>query len=436
MDQEKLLNVDTKLRIETARISNFLKHSKVWLIVFLLCVGLTPPVSFWLYYSVASSELQREFYKYVQSISVIAASQIDPIAHARMVAETGENGPEFQEILETLVAIQRKLPDIRYMNSMIILDNEGYMLTDTAMVIKEDSEGNPLIPSEYMEKYNTIDEEDYIAYAALSNGEPYTFSTPYTDDFGSFVGSCAPLDAVPNAHPSMVCVDIAASEFYEDLAQIKKQFIYTSTLTALLCLFIFFSVTQYQTRISRSFKLLENQRDLFLMNAHSDPLTGALNRRSLDLLFKAAVNQVRRKEANYCLIALDIDHFKLINDTYGHDNGDLVLIETVKALKASLRAHDHVARMGGEEFVVLSIFNDDNSGLHTAEKIRLLIEELDVVGSHGERIKFTTSIGIHLIRRHDTLESAMKAADKALYRAKQNGRNQVIISSDKDESDH
>jgi diguanylate cyclase (GGDEF)-like protein len=92
--------------------------------------------------------------------------------------------------------------------------------------------------------------------------------------------------------------------------------------------------------------------------------------------------------------------------------------------------------MGGEEFVVLSTFSDDNGGLQTAEKLRIMIEELNVVGSHGERIQFTTSIGIHRIRRQDTLESAMKAADNALYYAKQNGRNQVIISSDNDESEH
>lgn len=153
----------------------------------------------------------------------------------------------------------------------------------------------------------------------------------------------------------------------------------------------------------------------------TDPLTGAWNRRHGERLFAADLEEARRYGPALSLLLLDIDHFKEVNDTYGHQVGDQVLIELTRRLQENLRASDVLVRWGGEEFVILMrhCTVDDARGL--AEKIRALVADppFDLVGT------VTVSIGAAELGPTDDLASWMDRADRAMYAAKAAGRNAV-----------
>ncbi|MES2626339.1 MAG: GGDEF domain-containing protein [Pseudomonadota bacterium] len=396
--------------------------------MFLFLTLLAPLVSFWLYYSVASSKVKEEFFNYVEGIAIAAASQVDPVAHAHMIAVTGEQGPEHEQILQQLARLHKRLPEVHYLTTLIVRDGEGFIVTDTASVIDIAKDGVKLIPSSYMERYVAAP-EDYENYAAATAQKSYVFNEPYTDKFGTFVGACAPVDKVADAYPTMVCVDVDASDYNGYLETFRNRFISMSGISALLCALIMFSVYQHQVQVKRSFGLMQQQRDFYLRSANSDPLTGALNRRSFNLLYHVAEAQFKRKQTNFALIAIDVDHFKSVNDSYGHDCGDRVLIQLVNTLNHSVRVGDSLARIGGEEFAIICMPTELNDALLVAEKLRVLVENMTFDDAECNPVDLTLSIGVYYVNPEDTMETAMKAVDIALYHAKFLGRNQVVLYS-------
>ncbi len=413
---------------QARNIGRFLHQSRKWLIMFLFLTLLAPILSFWVYYSVASSRVKQEFFNYVEVIAIAAASQVDADAHARMIAVTGETGPEHQEILTQLARLHKRIPEVHYLTTLIVRDNEGYIVTDTSRVIEIAKDGVKLIPSSYMEQYDAAP-EDYENYAAITSQQSYVFNEPYTDKFGTFVGACAPIDRVSGAYPTMVCVDVDASDYYGYLQTFRNRFISMSGITALLCALILFSVYHHQIQVKRSFALMQQQRDFYLKSANSDPLTGALNRRSFDLLYQVAEAQFRRKQNNFALLAIDVDHFKNVNDSFGHDCGDRVLIQLVNTLNHSLRVGDSLARIGGEEFAIICMPTELDDALLVAEKLRDLVEKLVFDDPACNPVSLTLSVGVYFVAPEDTMETAMKAVDIALYHAKALGRNRVVLYS-------
>lgn len=163
--------------------------------------------------------------------------------------------------------------------------------------------------------------------------------------------------------------------------------------------------------------------------ARTDPLTGLANRRYFFELADRSRNQCARYHRSYALMMLDIDHFKSVNDTYGHDIGDVVLKATADEMNQLLRDIDILGRLGGEEFAIAMPETTLSSALNIAERIRSSIEQNALQTGQGE-VRFTISIGIaELSEANESNEQLLKQADKLLYRAKQNGRNRVEISN-------
>ncbi|MBT3879696.1 MAG: diguanylate cyclase [Candidatus Scalindua sp.] len=158
-----------------------------------------------------------------------------------------------------------------------------------------------------------------------------------------------------------------------------------------------------------------------------DPLTELSNRRSFSTdALRLLQLAIRHKKKLSCAM-LDIDFFKKVNDTYGHDFGDKVLIAVAKASRNQLRKTDLLARFGGEEFCFLFAETDLNGAALIAERIRLAISKLEF---HFEKIRFsvTVSIGVSgLLDSNDNMENMIKRSDTSLYKAKENGRNRIVI---------
>ncbi len=168
-------------------------------------------------------------------------------------------------------------------------------------------------------------------------------------------------------------------------------------------------------------KVHDQRRELYNL-ATTDKLTGCHNRHSLMDFSQKFISQAIRHHYPICILVIDLDHFKAINDTHGHATGDDVLQATGQLLNSSFREGDMVARFGGEEFVVLLNHCAQSDGLLIAEKFRADLEALKPVN-----LTVTASIGLTWLesnQQHD-FEALFAAADKGVYEAKENGRNQV-----------
>ena len=169
--------------------------------------------------------------------------------------------------------------------------------------------------------------------------------------------------------------------------------------------------------------------------ATTDPLTGLANRRMFMERSGAELIRYRRHKRVFSVLMIDADDFKLVNDTYGHDAGDRVLLRLAEIAASGLRtALDLPARFGGEEFVILFSETDAQPALQVAERLRQTFEATSVLESDApdaRTVRFTASIGVATVCDEDqTVESILKRADKALYRAKEGGRNRVVAEPD------
>ncbi|MFA6020617.1 MAG: diguanylate cyclase [Rhodospirillales bacterium] len=169
-------------------------------------------------------------------------------------------------------------------------------------------------------------------------------------------------------------------------------------------------------------RLMETLRESSL----SDPMTGLNNRRFLEEYVDTLVANVQRRKTGLTVMMLDLDHFKMVNDTYGHDAGDTVLKALARVLRQSVRAADLVIRFGGEEFLILLVDTPHDQGDQVAEKIRAAVEAM-TVQCGSTVLRKTISIGLSdFPTDSETFWQAVKFADVALYQAKESGRNRVV----------
>jgi diguanylate cyclase (GGDEF)-like protein/PAS domain S-box-containing protein len=177
-------------------------------------------------------------------------------------------------------------------------------------------------------------------------------------------------------------------------------------------------------------KVNQQNEELFIL-ATRDPLTDCLNRRSLFDQFESSCMDAINNDAEFCCLMLDIDHFKAVNDTYGHAAGDEVLRVVSAAIKGVLRNDDEIFRYGGEEFCVLLSGADINAASRLAERVRAIVEAQAVDhAAGGQVISVTISVGLSSIKfGAENLPALIETADAALYESKHNGRNRVTVWS-------
>jgi diguanylate cyclase (GGDEF)-like protein len=172
-------------------------------------------------------------------------------------------------------------------------------------------------------------------------------------------------------------------------------------------------------RINRSSEVLRRL-------AVTDSLTGTFNRRHFMELMAREQRRADRYNTTYAILMIDIDHFKRVNDTYGHQVGDHAIQAMAEACKRTTRPTDIVARYGGEEFIVTLTHTDQPGALQVAERLRQAVADIVVPTEQGP-LSFTISIGVSSYVKQSAVDQAIGRADQALYRAKQTGRNRVCV---------
>jgi two-component system cell cycle response regulator len=192
----------------------------------------------------------------------------------------------------------------------------------------------------------------------------------------------------------------------------------------------FLARVKTQIKRKRHSDYLRNRLEETVELSITDALTGLNNRRYLEMHLKTLVRDAVQQGRSLSILVADIDHFKSVNDTYGHDVGDLVLKEFSARLRRNTRGIDLACRLGGEEFVVVMPETDIGRAYQVGERLRACIAADGFPISSEKRIRVTASVGLATLEnRDDTAEALFKRADTALYSAKKKGRNRVVAEA-------
>jgi len=186
---------------------------------------------------------------------------------------------------------------------------------------------------------------------------------------------------------------------------------------------------QFESSQAELINLLANYKTLILSNAvRHDPLTGLPLRYSVENDFALYQKEARRNRTLLYVVMIDVDHFKPINDTYGHQVGDLVLRHVAGTLKQGLRGDEPLYRFGGEEFLWLLKCKSPEEARKSARRILASVGTTPVPIDDGETLRLTITMGLALAGEMEDLTSAIKRADMALYEGKESGRNRYVIA--------
>jgi diguanylate cyclase (GGDEF)-like protein len=228
-----------------------------------------------------------------------------------------------------------------------------------------------------------------------------------------------------------LAAEIRTSSGIDQITYLNKLLFATGVLLATALFFgVFFIYPLIRKQATEEGKLramtvsLSARSETLEHAALTDGLTGMQNRRYFDDALKEYLEEFRRIEKPVGLMILDLDHFKQVNDTHGHDVGDEVLRAVASCLKDMTRYHDVAARLGGEEFAVVTPNMDAELLAKFAERIRRAIANMSIL-SGNVRLKITTSVGLAVWDRKETAEEFYRRADRQLYEAKRQGRNRV-----------
>ncbi|MBT2771957.1 diguanylate cyclase [Halomonas sp. ISL-60] len=163
------------------------------------------------------------------------------------------------------------------------------------------------------------------------------------------------------------------------------------------------------------------------LDAGRDSLTRLLNRKFLPVVLSREIDIARHSEHCFALLMVDIDHFKSINDTHGHDAGDSVLQQVASILDRSTRGGDYVFRMGGEEFLIVLVDTDHEGSRLFAERLRQSVAKEPLLAGADTLLNVTISVGVTLHDGHPDYHHSLQRADQALYQAKRGGRDRVVV---------
>ncbi|QRR08727.1 GGDEF domain-containing protein [Burkholderia sp. MS455] len=192
---------------------------------------------------------------------------------------------------------------------------------------------------------------------------------------------------------------------------------------------LFARLREAMARTEQALQALQRTNEKLEHLAATDPLTGAANRRQFIERVEAEIALAKRNGAPFSLLSLDLDHFKAINDSYGHQAGDQVLQRFVNKCLDAIRPYDGVARVGGEEFMVLLPQAALDTAQSIGERIRAAIAGAPFEAGIGKPIEVTVSVGASEFGRDgETIDAILRKADERLYRAKHQGRNRVVVA--------
>ena len=322
---------------------------------------------------------------------------------------------KYQKINDTLAYFQNNI-DLNYIYCIQDLGNKKFAFSVDPTLEDPGEFGSPIVYTEALYK--------------ASLGMPAADEEPYSDDWGRFYSAYCPVFDSSRNVAGIVAVDFSADWYDEEIAKQTRAIVVCVGVSLVMCVFLGYFVATRTQQLEAALQSVEKMRvarDDYKIEAETDKLTGLFNKVTTEQLIREALKN-RPLDKLSALYILDLDHFKEVNDTYGHSFGDEVLKGFAACLRHEFRADDIIGRFGGDEFFVLiSGMTDRKIVDRRAEKIIERVLEMRVAGRNAG---VSVSIGITLVSRSGmTYEEVFKNADNALYKVKSQGRNGYSIDA-------
>ncbi len=233
---------------------------------------------------------------------------------------------------------------------------------------------------------------------------------------------CTPQAELVQKHPTFVSLGQAHEKMHKSARELIELVLADQTIPVSL----FDAFTESLEKMRIQFQALRHEFAELAQNL--DPLTGALTRAGMQAELNKEHALAKRSQQPSALAMLDLDHFKQVNDTYGHSVGDIVLTQTVESLQHELRPYDQLYRYGGEEFLICMPNTTQEQAAQVAERMRAKIADQHIVyDKAGNTLQVTASIGVTSLDPERSVEDSINLVDKAMYEAKAAGRNLVKV---------
>lgn len=324
-------------------------------------------------------------------------------------------------------------PDIRCTDGRVLTIRNHAIMTFEISHRSEQSEGVSfrLISQWPLDPANTPDafEQNGLKLFSKEKPEHYEMITDSPRPLFRYISPLYAEDSCLGCHrglgirPGDILGAVSISIPVQDLLAETRHTRLIILMSAVSLIGVLIAITYFMTlRLARDL----NKAQARLQNmALTDELTGLNNRRQVLVRLEEEFQRAARLGDSTCLIYLDIDHFKNINDTYGHPFGDLVLTRIAERMQGCVRLYDIVGRVGGEEFLIVAPATPPDEAVSLAERIITAIRQ-ETIAENTVRVTVTASAGVAVIHPDDNgIDDLLKRADRALYRAKEEGRNRV-----------
>jgi diguanylate cyclase (GGDEF)-like protein len=350
----------------------------------------------------------------VGQVARLAASTVDGDLHGQLIDQTQYTAEKYAQALQPLVRLHSTAPEIAYLYTMVVIDNKTFFVLDTANspVMQK---LRTLEPSAYMDPFQIRPEYDDDWLDQLAAGKTFVTPTFQQDDYGTFLTGHAPIHDSNGKYVGFVGVDYNLQYYLEQETRFNKIIIWSLASALIVSLLVGYLVARYEFT-------LHSQVQSHYQTSVRDQLTNLFNRRGV--LQAVADSLGRHRKGSHATLIVDIDHFKAINDTYGHATGDDVIARLSVAIKNSIRTDDICARLGGDEFMIFAPNCDVNGARDIANRLLASI----VSNNSEQAVQFTVSIGISVeIHAVATFDGLYRLADAALYQAKSEGKNRFAV---------
>jgi diguanylate cyclase (GGDEF)-like protein len=362
---------------------------------------------------------QQNLYRLVMTELKFLATLIDKDQHSQLTSPDQTNNEQYRALIKPLENYHRIHSEIKKVYTVIFMEGKTFFVLDTTNNVETASISGVVARSIMDEYVLNFNDKETLWLPSLKKGEAYINLEPYTDEFGTFITASAPIMDDNNGLIGSLNIDISTKHIFIHQPGAKILLLMVFTFNLLISIFLGFIAFNNQKNVTL---LQQKQKRLY----NTDFLTGALNRRSCARKSTELWSLFERYKQGYAILIMDIDHFKSINDRYGHVLGDKTLIHFSNIVKEAVREPDTLYRIGGEEFAVLPNKVDKDACLHIAERIRKAVFDNPLQLDSGG-ISYTVSIGVTLSSDADkNIEDSYKRADQALYQAKDEGRNKVV----------
>ena len=399
-----------------------IKEGSYWirlmpLIVFILLTLISAFSLFSLHVSYTDKR-DKETRHFLSGLARTAAALVDADLHNQIRSQEQMDADIYQSAVKPLIKLHQSFDFIKYLYTMIDKDGQPFYILDTASDTKLLNERD-LELSDVMEPYVGEDEDFKDWLDTVASGNVYLDDEPYEDEYGTFLSASAPFYTSDGQYAGFVGIDISIDTLSDIDREYKTKLIKVGGLNVTVILIITLLIWLLKNKACSYHQQLKDM-------SFTDPLTGAMNRRGAKQGFDRELDRLRRYKQPFCFITIDIDNFKGINDTLGHKVGDQVLVAVIQAAKSSVRTTDIVARMGGDEFLLLLPETHLEQSIVVSERIMHRVKQ-NTMDQLGIKNGIGLSLGGVMVNEKDDWGSLYLKADAALYEAKRSGKGRVVI---------